>query len=298
MMDRLPPEIVAKIQQGRAVLLAGPDLNPGEAARVPASGRAVSDVLRAPIASELDRLASLRDEVASDRHVEVARQPWSLVVTTALDTRLTSALEAAAPLARRVRRKFANDLDATDLPRSAVAPSVMHLLLERDPAGVDGRLPSAGSFVRLSRILMPAILAALPPAIGADQVVVISGTSPLDVLNADDLAAALEPLDPSQIVICAPGGDVQWPSDLIPGASVLRADLASLLSAARLDAGNLASPLLEAGDLALSAREHLSGSRRQIVFRAAELQEIRRFVTLLPDGFPRPRAEPQDTESA
>ncbi len=297
-MDRLPSEVLAKIRQGRAVLLAGQDLNAGEAARILDANRTISQFLRAPTQAETEKLEILRAEPAAAAHVDVARQPWSLVLTSALDTRLTSALEAAAPLARRVRRRFVNDPDASVLTRNPTSLPVTHLLLERNPAGLDGVVPAASSLSRLSRILVPAILRPLSEAVGPNQVVVIAGIGPWDGLSRDDLAAALSDLDPAQVLLCAPDGDAEWLTDTLPGATVLRATLASLLEADRLERGEVISSVLEAGDLAVAVREEASETRRSVVFRASELQEIKRFVTVLPDGFPRPPALREEVQAA
>lgn len=297
-MNLVPSEVLAKIRQGRAVLLAGQDLNAGETAKVLDANRTVSQFLRMPTQAETERLEILRAEPASAAHVDVARQPWSLVLTSALDMRLTTALEAAAPLARRIRRRFVNDPDASVLTRNPTSLPVTHLFLERTPASLDGVVPAPAAFSRLSRILVPAILRPLSEAIGPNQIVVIAGVGPLDGLSRDDLAAALGDLDPTQIVLCAPDGDSQWLTETLPGACVFRATLPSLIETDRGDGVEAMSSLLEADDLAVSVREEVSEARRTVVFRAAELQEIKRFVTVLPDGFPRAPAARDEVEAA
>jgi hypothetical protein len=103
-MDQLPKYVVDAIWKGRAVLIAGQDLARGETQGLLGSDASLHGLrvaLAQPSSPLLDRVASLRASAPDSAHVEVAQAPWALVFSSAVDTRLASALEAAAPAARR-----------------------------------------------------------------------------------------------------------------------------------------------------------------------------------------------------
>src|SRR4051794_14253763 len=103
-MDQLPKFVVDAIWTGRAILIAGQDLNRGDSRGLlafDASPPSLRAALLEQLSSLMGLVAALLASAPQSAHVEVAQVPWALVLSSALDTRLAAALEAAAPAARR-----------------------------------------------------------------------------------------------------------------------------------------------------------------------------------------------------
>jgi hypothetical protein len=293
-MAHFPKHVFDAIWQGRAVLFTGQEFVDGDTQALIDAGTAATTLRQAllrPTRSFLDKVNSLREADPDGAHVEVARLPWALVISSAFDTRLARALEAAAPTARRVRRRFVDDPDADILARSPTVLEVMHLSLFSSPTSPDGALPEPSKWTRATRLMQPRVLERLKDAIGPAYYVVIDGVSYADALDREDLVVSLEGVDDAQIVLCEPReDDTAWLRDPRPGAVVLTASLPALLQTARAEAPLAVPYLLRTDDLAVTARSTKNGERRIAIFRAEELRDVRRHVEILGDepGQPAP----------
>ncbi len=287
-MDALPQYVFEGIWNGRAILIAGQDLARGETARLLGSDtldETLHSELLKPSDVFLDRVTSLRASLPDSAHVEVAQAPWALVLSTALDTRLASALEAAAPGARRVRRRFINDVDADALIRGSTILEVMHLSLFSNASSADGILPDPSRWARATRLMQPRVLDRLKDTVGPAHIVILDGLNKHDPLDLEDLVTALEGLDDTQIVLCAVNDiDVAWLLAARPNVVVVRGSAASLLRQARVGASASPPPLLQSDDLAISVRGSANNERLTVVFRADELRDIRRHVEIIGDA--------------
>ena len=287
-MDRIPNHIIDASWNGRAVLVAGQDLVRGETQALlgfdvpPSSLRAAFSQPSSPL---LERLQNIRASAPSPAHVEVAQVPWALVFASAVETRLASALEAAAPAARRVRRRFVNDVDADNLVRSPTILEVMHLSLISEATSLDGAVPDPRQWLRVTRLMQPRILEHLKTLVGPAHIVIVDGVTNYDTLDRDDLIAALEGLDDAQIVLCSTESeDNAWLLNVRPGVVVLDGSLAELLQYTRSESLLPVPELLGAEDFAITARAEDNGERKTLIFRADEVRDIRRHLEILGDA--------------
>ena len=293
-MEQLPKYVVDAIWKGRAVLIAGQDLARGETQGLLGSDNSLPSLraaLAQPSSSLLERVASLRVSAPDSAHVEIAQAPWALVFSSGVDTRLASALEAAAPAARRVRRRFVNELDADNLLRSPTVLEVMHLSLVSDFASPDGAVPEPRQWSRATRLIQPRILDRVRDVVGPAHIVIVDGVTGADALDRDDLVAAFDGLDDAQIILCDTNrDDTAWLRNTRPGALVLHGVLADLLQFARAETPLPVPELLRAEDFAITARAEESAERRTAVFRADEIRDIRRHLEIVGDapGLPAP----------
>ena len=293
-MDQLPKYIVDAIWKGRAVLLAGQDLVGGEAQEMLGSEGSASGLrvaLSQPSAPLLERIASLRASAPDTAHVEVAQAPWALAFSSALDTRLASALEATAPEARRVRRRFVDDIDSDILFRSPTVLEVMHLSLVSDASSLDGAVLEPRQWSRATRLIQPRILDHVKDVVGPAYIVVVTGITVSDALDRDDLLAAFDGLDDAQIILCdKKTEDTAWLRNARPDVLVLQSALADLLQRARAETPLPVPELLRAEDLAITVHAEENAERRTAVFRADEIRDIRRHLEIVGDtaGLPAP----------
>lgn len=287
-MDRIPNYIIDASWNGRAVLIAGQDLVRGDTQALLGFGVPPSSLRAAfshPSPSLIESLQNIRSSAPSTVHVEIAQVPWSLIFTSAVETRLASALEAAAPAARRVRRRFVNDVDADNLVRSPTILEVMHLALVSEATSLDGAAPEPRQWLRVTRLMQPRILEHLKRLVGPAHIVIIDGVTNYDTLDRDDLIAALDGLDDAQIVLCSTKSeDNSWLLSVRPGVVVLDGNLAELLQQTRAETVLPDPELLEAEDFAITVRAEDSGERRTLIFRADEVRDIRRHLKILGDS--------------
>lgn len=285
-MVDLPRHIFDAIWQGRAALIVGQELVSGDTQALihQAAADSLRKALLRPTRDFLDNVTRLRESDPDSAHVEIAQLPWALVISSALETRLVRALEAAAPAARRVRRRFVDDPDADSLVRSPTTLEVMHLSLFSSPTSPDGVLPEANRWSRATRLMQPRVLERLKDAIGPAHYVIIAGVGSADTLDREDLAASLEGIDDAQVVLCEPQvDDTAWLRDYRPGAIILNASLDQLLQKARVEAPQAVPDILRADDLLVTARSIKDGGRQVATFRAEELRDVRRHLDILGD---------------
>jgi hypothetical protein len=112
--------------------------------------RGLRQALSQPSPTIRERITELRAAAPDPAHVEVSQVPWALVLSSAIDTRLATALEAAAPEARRVRRRFVDEVNSEILVRSPTVLEVMHLSLISRTDSLDGAIAQPTSWTRLS----------------------------------------------------------------------------------------------------------------------------------------------------
>lgn len=251
----------------------------------PAEGsESLRDGLLKPSAPLLQRIAAVRASAPHPDHVEVAQVPWALVLSSAIDVCLAAALEAAAPAARRVRRRFIDDVDADSLARSPAVLEVMHLSLLADATSPDGTVPGPERWSRIIRLMQPRVLDRLKETVGPAYIVIIDGVTERDPLDRGDLAAALEGLDDSQIVLCDGTHEHgAWLRSVRPGVLVLDARVAQLLAGARAAAPVAVPAILRAEDVALKVLDARGADKVTVVLRAEELRDIRRHLEVVSD---------------
>jgi len=287
-MEDLPRSVLDSIWKGRAILIAGQDLARDESSQLlegDEPSQSLRGALSKPSSALLGRIAALRKSAADAAQVEVSQAPWALVLSSAIDTRLASALEAAAPASRRIRRRFVDDIDADSLVRSPAILEVMHLSLLADASSPDGAVPEPRGWSRVTRLMQPRVLDRLKNIAGPSSIIVIDGVSATDTLDREDLIAAFEGLDDAQIVLC--GGSSEQPAWLLntrPGVLVLAESLAEVLARARVETPSPVSTLLRAEDLTLTVRGARAGDNVTVVVRAEELRDIRRHLDIIGDA--------------
>ncbi len=209
--DRVERGFVAALAAGRAVLLLGQEyssplmhqlladvavvLNAERAADLPSQlvGRAQPTDL-----PNIRRAFSLHS--APDQLVELAAQPWSFVLTSAIDSIPLEAFRRAAAAGRRLRLLFPGQASGQLTRRSVDALTVIRLfgsLEEREERYLPPLTPL--SLRQRRRFEVTAVLHQLPTLVGPHGCLAIVGVTSGDWLDLEDLALACSQL-PAQSV--------------------------------------------------------------------------------------------------
>lgn len=286
---------------GRAILLAGQDLDPGTTANVRSallrelelrSGETLGEVCSA--ASDATRIRHVLESIEkvgpSPSLRRIAQVPWAAVFTSSLDDTLSSELADQEARSRRLRHLCVDDDMPAFFPRRNDVLTVVHLSHMRSENSVTGMPLYGRQWGRAQRLLIPGILRNLPQAVGPAHVLCIAGIGRDDPLALDLVADVTNDFDPDNVYwfISSEGLDIESLRKLAPKITFVGADLASAIEAYEKSAppdANLAAlkgRVLELEDLAVTVNT-AEGGHRTLTFRASELREFRRHVVILPD---------------
>jgi len=283
---------------GRAVLLCGQDLEPGTCERI--SETLAANWNRDPKATLADACANLSDPaplIAAARSVavagpgpgirRVAEVPWAAVFTSAIDDALSAELARQDSQGRRLRHLCVDEKMPAFFPRQNDVLTVMHLMHLADGQTATGSPVYGRHWGRAQRLLVPGILRDMPQAIGPAHVLCIAGISITDPIDIDLVADMTGELDPDNVYwFVAPSDhlEVEEIRKIAPKIHVLESDLPTAIASSLSSEADLASlkqKVLELEDLAVTV--HAGDTQRVLTFRATELREFRRHLTILPD---------------
>ncbi|MEZ5399216.1 MAG: hypothetical protein R2729_06065 [Bryobacteraceae bacterium] len=283
---------------GRAVLYAGQDLEPGTSNRL-------ANVLRQMLRRDADRslldmCSSLSDpspiieaakaisSVGTTIGVRsVAEVPWAAVFTSAIDDVLSTELGRQASEGRRLRHLAVDERMPAFFPRQNDVLSVLHLMHLADAQTTTGVPVYGRQWSRTQRLLIPGVLRVLPEAIGPAHILCVAGVTASDPIAFDLVAAMAADLDPDNVYwFKSPSDEIDRDSilALAPSIHILDLDLPSALTSNDAVESRVAEAkrdVLETEDLAITVGA--APNRRVLTFRAAELREFRRHLTILSD---------------
>jgi hypothetical protein len=283
---------------GRAVLYAGQDLEPGTSERL---AKALRQIIRGDADRSLpDMCSALSDpnplkEAAkavsssdtSGGVRSIAEVPWAAVFTSAIDDVLSTELGRQSSEGRRLRHIAVDERMPAFFPRQNDVLSVLHLMHLADAQTTTG-LPVYGRhWARAQRLLIPGVLRVLPEAIGPAHILCVAGVTASDPIAFDLIAAMAADLDPDNVYwFKSPSDGINRDSilALAPNIHILDLDLPSALTSSETVVARIAEAnrdVLETTDLAITVGA--GSTQRVLMFRAAELREFRRHLTILPD---------------
>lgn len=293
--------LIQFVFSGRAILLAGQDLDPGTTERLRLTlvgslelptnatlGEACSGLSDpGPI---IEALKSIGDIGAPSGLRRVAEVPWAAVFTSSFDDRLSTELSAQDSQGRRLRHLCVDEEMPPFFPRRNDVLTVLHLTHLANEQTVTG-LPIYGRhWGRAQRLFLPGILRTLPQAVGPAHLLCIAGIGANDPIDASLVADFANELDPDNVywfISESDGLDVSELRKLAPHIHFVESDLPSALASYAASAPREASPsalkekVLELQDLVVTV--HSGDSQRTLTFRASELREFRRHLVILPD---------------
>ncbi|MCL4797713.1 MAG: hypothetical protein KJZ84_24325 [Bryobacteraceae bacterium] len=283
---------------GRAVLLAGQDLEPGTTERLShALAKATGVQHEMPLGQRCATLSDPAPLVAAAKYVMnvgatsgmrlVAEVPWAAVFTAAIDDTLSAELGRQDSEGRRLRHLAVDERMPAFFPRQNDILTVLHLLHIADSQSPTG-LPVYGRhWTRAQKLLIPGVLRAMPEAIGPAHVLCIAGVSTRGHISNDIVAAMAADLDPDNVywfIAPSDGISVDEVRAIAPHIHLIESDLPTALAAREGKRAALLESkhkVLETDDLAISVA--VGDIRRVLTFRAAELREFRRHLSILPD---------------
>lgn len=289
---------------GRAILLAGQELDPGTTKRLLSSLAKSLNV--ATDATLGDALASLSDPAPVITAVKsiaelgvpsglrrVAQVPWAAVFTSAFDDRISTELAAQDSQGRRLRHLCVDDEMPAFFPRRNDVLAVLHLTHLANEQTATG-LPVYGRhWGRAQRLLIPGILRTLPQAVGPAHLLCIAGIAANDPVDASLVADFANELDPDNVywfISASDGLNAAELRKLAPNIHFVESDLPSALESyaesapADVAPSALKNRVLELQDLVITTKS--LDAQRTITFRATELREFRRHLVILPDLTP------------
>lgn len=283
---------------GRAVLLCGQDLEPGSGEKL---RRLVAEAAKCDLPSSLaDTCVTLSDpepivtaarimagESASLEIRRVAQVPWAAVFTSAVDDTLSGELSRQDSGGRRLRHLSVDERMPAFFPRHNDVLTVVHLIHMADAQSPTGSPLFGRHWTRAQRLLIPGVLRSLPEAVGPAHLLCIAGVTFQDHIAVDLIAAMVGDLDPDNVywfVGPSDGIDVESIRGLAPNIHLVESDLLSALNSNQgFNPAHLESKrkVLETEDLAVTVG--VGHIQRVLSFRAPELREFRRHLTILPD---------------
>lgn len=286
---------------GRAILLAGQDLDPGAAERL---RQALEKKLNLGAGAKLGEICAglsdsgpLTDAIRSvgDLGVppglrRIAQVPWAAVFTSALDDKLSAELAGQDSQGRRLRHLCVDDQMPAFFPRRNDVLTVLHLTHLANENTATG-LPVYGRhWGRAQRLLIPGILRTLPQAVGPAHLLCIAGVTADDPIDPSLVADFANELDPDNVYWFISASDrlnIAELRSLAPKIQFVESDLSGALASYTAHAAGELSPsalkqnVLELQDLAVTVR--VADSQRAITFRASELREFRKHLVILHD---------------
>lgn len=300
-------EFLEALSAGRALLLLGQNHSKGFADQL---ARDLAATLEVPPSSSLrdqvvaigepERLADARNAFLArdpqDDLLNIAGNPWGMVLTSAVDPTLIQALQQTGGVGRRVRVLFAGEF--ATLGRSQPNnPTVVRLFGSVDEVE-PRRLPplNEAELLRRQRLGIAGILTDLPRLVGPRGLLVCAGISSDDWLNIQDLALACANLPPERLhwfPAAENAADVETLKALLPDQVVLwNAPLSDALD-------ELAqTPEVEVLDKARTdvfqptartiSLRRVDGRGSQIRISPEELRTLSRFAVVLYDDVDEP----------
>ena len=307
--SQVQSDLLEGLASGRAVLLLGQNHSTGFADQLTRDLSAAlaiphSESVRDQVISigDADRIGDARQTFLSknppDDLLKVAGNPWTMVVTSAVDPTVMQALQQAGGIGRRVRVLFAGEF--ATLGRSQPNnPTVVRLFGSIDEVE-PRRLPplSDADHLRRQRLQVAPILGDLPRLVGPRGLLVCAGIGADDWLSIQDLALACSDLPPDRLhwfpaeenpadveVLKGLLTDqlVVWDSPLADTLDELSlAPEAEVLDQARAD-------VFQPTARTISIRRE-DGTRSQIRISPEELRTLSRFAVVLYDDVDEPYA--------
>ncbi len=214
--DHSEKAFIATLAAGRAVLLLGQRYSPTFSAAIVADLAAALSSSRAPSLplQLLDRvqpedLMNVRRALGlhspPDDLVELASQPWSSAIMSAVDTIATEAFRRAAPTGRRLRLVFPSQISGRIVKSTPDALTIIRLFGSLDEQE-ERYLPPLTRLAlkQRRRFEVAAVLHQLPSIVGPHGCLVVVGVTSDDWLDLGDLALACAQL---------PSGSVHWFDD-------------------------------------------------------------------------------------
>jgi hypothetical protein len=293
---------------GRAVLLSGQDLEPGTTELL---ARAVAEIAnRDPQSKFAETCAALSDPsaiMAAAKSVanagaspglrRVAEVPWAAVFTSAIDDTLSEELARQHSEGRRLRHLSVDERMPAFFPRQNDVLTVLHLMHVADAQTPTGSPIYGRQLARAQRLLIPGVLRGLPEAIGPAHVLCIAGLGARDHIAVDLIAAMVGDLDPDNVywfIAALDGVHADEIRAIAPNIHIIESGLPTALASSERGRTALSASrqkVLKTDDLAVTIGS--GSSQRVLAFRAAELREFRRHLTILPDLVAKaPPAEP------
>jgi hypothetical protein len=291
--------VLTQIFSGRAVLFAGQGLSDVDRRSLAATTgpsrttpHRLSELLSDPATGQ--EIAALADKARSCETSPGTRRvcsvPWSMVVSSCVDSSLGQALQDVSGEARRIRHHFVDQpVPATLLKRPHLL-DLIHLSRVSDPHEAFGRAPYGRKWRQVQQLYQPALLRTIPSLIGPAHLICIAGLGKGDPIDWRLIAGSLSEIDPERAVWFLSQEDGISAAELLaelPGAVVVQTSLADALRDAeelpevRERLAHLRTAVLSRDDLVVSVR--VRDTSRSIVFRASELQSFRRHLEVLPD---------------
>jgi hypothetical protein len=228
----------------------------------------------------------------------VADVPWAAVFTSAIDDTLSAELSRQDSEGRRLRHLAVDERMPVFFPRQNDVLTVLHLMHIADAQAPTGSPVYGRHWTKAQMLLIPGVLRAMPEAIGPAHSLCIAGLSSQDHISVDLVAAMVGDLDPDNVywfIAPSDGVDANEIRAIAPNIHLIESDLPTALvsyESIRTALSESKRKVLETQDLAVTvATGH---ARRVLTFRAAELREFRRHLTIMPvrPAATRPRCRP------
>ena len=241
---------------GRAILLAGQDLDPGTTERLRiALTKALNlagNVSLADACSRASEAKSITDAVKAIPDVgtasglrRVAEVPWAAVFTSSFDDIFSNELSLQDSQGRRLRHLCVDERLPPFFPRRNEVLTVVHLTHLADERSTTGSPVYGQHWRRAQRLLIPSVLRSLPKAVGPAHLLSIAGTGANDPIDANFVLDLANELDPDNIYwFISPSHGLNFSElrELAPHIHFVESDLSSAIESYSASASKEASP--------------------------------------------------------
>lgn len=313
-------EVGRAIAQGRAFLLLGQRHTDG---LVDVLSADIATVLGVEIASSLllqyshmgtaERASQASRAFGSHRPSQelgaVAANPWSTVLTSAIDPAVLTAFQFSSGPGRQVRVLFADKIVSLAGAPSPTSLNFVRLIGAADEQETATLPPYSELDLRQRRAIsvMP-LLAKLPSILGPHSILVAAGLGGDDWLDLETLQLAFggklspqslhwfpsygQPIESEALTAALGDGVIVYDTPLSEALDALRGtSVGEILETARQTAFNPAEQVITV--------RHRSGAKRAITLSPSEARNVGRIVQVLDDGMvqtPQPLATEEDRQ--